>query len=928
MKFKCCDADQATPINGVARIPDSKNFSSIGVNIRALSVITSYPKSNKLNQVQCEGSICPCRAYSGITAGFLKSHEFAVRGIALIWAGHSRQRWAGAALLLACVAAGQGAAQTAVQATTVEAATPEAVAYDLAGNLYIALRNAHVIRRIDTFGFITTVAGTGQQGFGGDGGAATGALLDSPDGLAVDASGTLYISDSHNHRVRKVTNGIITTIAGTGVPGFSGDSGNATAAQLDLPTALSIDTSGSLYVADTDNHRIRKISAGVITTVAGSGEQGFGGDGQAAVAALLDSPAGVAVDPSRPGRFYIADTHNQRIRMVDVSGNISTVSGTGTPGFGGEGGSPTAALLANPRGLSVDTSGNLYIADSGNERIRAITSAAINTVAGDGEQGFAGDLGLATAAILDTPRAVAVNTGGLFAIADTHNQRVRAVNASIINTVAGVAPAMTEGLFLSGPVSGVFGTSAGKLTAMLSSPTGTASGSLVLNVAGHQAVTAPIVSNSASFDLGFLSGGLQALTVSYGGDTSNASIVSGVYLVSISAAAQTVTFPPLQTPVTYSPGLTATLAATASSGLPVTYTATGPATVSGSTLTYTGPGSVVVTATQAGSANYATASASQTVSVSPSPLAISSVSPNAVVLGTTGQQITVTGSGFTATSVIRFNGVAAATIVDSSTQLRATLPQQLATGSVAVTVYDASSQLSSSAAAITISAARATATLNVPPTSTSGQQPTVSLSLQTAYPVPISGFYTLTFVPSSTPAVDDPAIQFPNGSRTYPFTIAANATTGPTVPFQTGTVAGTVTVSFTLLASGVDVTPTTGQTAVVVIPGQAPTATSVSFTQSGPTVTVTVVGFSNVRNVASATFNFTPAAGTSLAVTSLTLPVTTIFNNWFGSAASDAFGSTFTYTQTFNLSDAGAKVQSINVTLTNSVGTSVAVSTP
>jgi hypothetical protein len=927
----------------------------------------------------------------------------------LIWAGHSRSRWAGASLLFACAVAGQGLAQTPVQATTVEAATPEAIAYDSAGNMYVALRNAHVVRRIDTLGFITTVAGTGQQGFGGDGAAATSALLDSPDGLAVDANGVIYLADTRNHRVRMVANGVITTIAGTGVAGFSGDSGNAAAAQLDLPTALSIDAAGNLYIADTNNQRIRKVSAGVITTVAGSGLQGFGGDGQPAVAAQLDSPAGVAVDPSNPGRFYISDTHNQRVRMVDGNGVITTVAGTGSLGFGGEGATPTTALLALPRGLSVTTSG-VYLADSNNQRIRLIVSGAINTVAGDGEQGFAGDLGAATAAVLDTPRAVSVSTGGLFAIADTHNQRVRTVNASVINTNAGVPQANTEGLLLSGPVSQTFGTSGGKLTALLSSPTGTATGSLVLNVAGRAATSAPIANNSASFDLGFLSGGLQSLTVSYAGNSSTAPIVSGVYLLNVSAAAQTITFPTLQSPVTYSPGLTAALAATASSGLPVTYTvtgpatvsgstltytgagsvtvtatqagnanynaassnqtvsvtaatqtitftplqtpvtyspgltgaltatassglpvtftATGPATVSGSTLTYTGSGTVVVTATQAGNANYTAVSASQTVSVSPSPLVISSVTPNTVVLGGTGQLITVTGSGFTATSVIRFNGVAATSVVDSTTQIHATLPQQLTPGSVPVTVFDPATQFSSAAIPITVSPAKATATLTVPATSTSGQQPMVGLALQTAYPVPINGVYTLMFTPSGTPPVDDPAIQFPNGMRSYPFTIAANATAGPSVPFQTGTIAGTVTVSFTLNAAGVDVTPTTGQTAVVVIPGQAPTASSVSFVQSGPTVTATVTGFSNVRNVASATFNFTPAPGTSLAVTSLTLPVTTIFNNWFSSAASDAFGSTFTYTQIFNLSDAGAKVQSISVTLTNSVGTSVSASTP
>ena len=831
---------------------------------------------------------------------------------------------------MACVAVGTGAAQqttAGVEATTVEAATPEAVAYDAAGNLYIALRNAHVVRKIDPFGLITTVAGSGQQGFGGDGGAATSALLDSPGGIAVDASGTLYISDTRNHRVRVVANGVITTIAGTGLAGFSGDNGNAVSAQLDLPTALSLDASGNLYIADTNNQRIRKVSAGIITTVAGSGQQGFGGDGQAAVAALLDSPTGVAVDPSSPGRFYISDTHNQRIRMVDVNGIITTTAGSGAFGFSGDGGAPATASFATPRGLSVDTLGKLYVADSSNQRIRTIASGAVNTVAGDGEQGFSGDTGAATSAILDTPRAVAIGAGGLFALADTHNQRVRAVAGSTINTVAGIAPAQTEGLFLSGPTSQTFGGSTGRLTAIFRSQTGSATGPLVLNVAGRPVTTAP-AGNSASFDLGFLSGGLQPLTVSYAGDSANAPIVSGVFLVNVLAAAQTITFPPLQTPVTYAPGLTVPLGATASSGLPVTYTVTGPATVSGATLTLTGSGSVTVTATQAGSANYAPVSLSQTITVTPSPLVISSVSPNAVTLGVTGQQITVAGTGFTPTTVIRFNGVAAASIVDSTNQIRATLPQPLTRDAIAVTVFDPASQFTSPAVALAVLAGKAVATLNVPTASTSGQQPSIGLTLGTAYPVAISGVYTLTFTPSGTLGVDDPAIQFPNGSRTYPFTIPANTTVVAPIQIQTGTVAGTLQVSFALSAAGTDVTPATGQSAVIAIPGQAPTATSVSFVQSGPTLTVTVVGFSNVRNVAQATFNFTAAPGTSLAVTTLTLPVTTIFNNWFASPASNAFGSLFTYTQVFNLSDAGAKVQSISVTLTNSVGASVPTSTP
>jgi sugar lactone lactonase YvrE len=307
-------------------------------------------------------------------------------------------------------------------ATAATLANPSAVAYDSNGNLYLADANNHVIREVSTSGVITTIAGTGIEGFSGDGAAATAAQLDTPTGVAVDASGNVYIADAHNHRIREVSNGNITTFAGTGTPGFGGDGGAATAALLSLPSGVAVDKSGNIYIADTNNHRIREITAGTINTIAGNGEELYAGDGAAATAAALDSPTGVAVDAS--GNVYIADRLNQRIRMVSA-GIITTLAGTSTAGFSGDGAAATAATLAKPSGVSVDATGNIYIADTDNQRIREVGSGAIATIEGSGAQGFGGDAGLSTAATLNSPRAVAPDALGNLSIADKLNQRIR-----------------------------------------------------------------------------------------------------------------------------------------------------------------------------------------------------------------------------------------------------------------------------------------------------------------------------------------------------------------------------------------------------------------------------------------------------------------------------------------------------------------------
>ena len=303
---------------------------------------------------------------------------------------------------------------------------PSGVAPDGAGNLYIADANNNRIRKVDAAGVISTVAGDGTRGFSGDGGAAVAAQLSRPYGVAPDGMGNLYIADATNHRIRKVDSaGVISTVAGDGTFGFGGDGGPAVAAQLASPSRVALDGSGNLYIADTNNHRIRKVdAAGVITTVAGDGTRGYGGDGGPAVAAQLYFPYGVA--PDGMGNLYIADTSNHRIRKVDASGMITTVAGDGTLGFGGDGGPAVAAQLSRPYGVAPDGTGNLYIADRNNHRIRKVDAAGvISTVAGDGTLGFGGDGGPAVLAQLYGPRGVALDEAGNLYIADNGNDRIR-----------------------------------------------------------------------------------------------------------------------------------------------------------------------------------------------------------------------------------------------------------------------------------------------------------------------------------------------------------------------------------------------------------------------------------------------------------------------------------------------------------------------
>jgi DNA-binding beta-propeller fold protein YncE len=310
------------------------------------------------------------------------------------------------------------------------------LAVDAAGSLYIADQGNNVIRKVTTDGIISTFAGTGQEGFSGDGGAAVTAGLAGPAGVAVDDAGNVLIADTGNAVVRRVdASGIITTIAGQpGKPGSSGDGGVAAGALLSGVCRL-LPVGRSLLVADTGNHRIRKIDErGRITRFAGNGESITSGDGGPAVAAGVPVPVGMAVDDD--GNVFVAQSDyrgdNARIRKIDPAGTITTYAGTGRNGFDGDGGLAILARFSDPTDVVFDSDGRLLISDYFNHRIRMVDDAGyVRTIVGVGHAGFGGNGGLADAAHINRPLGLAFNRAGDLFIADAENHRVRKVTAPI-----------------------------------------------------------------------------------------------------------------------------------------------------------------------------------------------------------------------------------------------------------------------------------------------------------------------------------------------------------------------------------------------------------------------------------------------------------------------------------------------------------------
>ncbi len=557
--------------------------------------------------------------------------------------------------------------QAGVPAQSVPLLLPSALAYDALGNLYLSETQRHMIRKVDTLGKITSVAGDSTQGFAGDGGPAVVAELNAPQGLAVDSSGNVFIADTGNNRIRRVdaATGSIATIAGSGLTGFGGDGGQATAASIDLPRAICLDSQGkNLYIADTRNHRIRRVDllTGIIVTVAGDGRQGFSGDGALATAASLDSPDSMALNPS--GDLYIADTRNQRVRQVAAgTGMITTVLGSGARVAGQQ---AAGSALALPRGLIADAQGNLYIAEAGNHRLLRMDAktGSVSVVAGSSTQGFSGDGAPAISASLDSPRAVAFSPNGLVTIADSGNQRVRQLMTTPapdtpLQTIAGLGATIPGVFSLSAPAVVAYGS--GTATAAFRSNTDASGEATFVEVGDGSTVvigTGAFVGNSATISLVGLAAGQHRIMATYTGDTTHAAAQTATALLTVTPLALKVT----PTPVTMIYGAQLPVLSGSVDGLLPQDAGRLAVSFTSSATSSTPVGAYAITAVLTGSAsaNYTlqTESADLVISQAASSLLLQNGSPDGSFTGTLLAQVNSSTSGIPSGAVVLVdNGV-------------------------------------------------------------------------------------------------------------------------------------------------------------------------------------------------------------------------------------------------------------------------------
>jgi sugar lactone lactonase YvrE len=411
---------------------------------------------------------------------------------------------------------------------------PSAMAYDSVGNLYFVDTNRNQVLESTLGGALVIVAGNGTQGFAGDGSAAVNAELNSPQGIAIGTDGTIYIADTGNQRIRAVAAGQISTFAGSGARGFAGDGSSALSAAFSQPAALAVDSADALLICDSLNHRVRKVASGVITTIAGNGVQGFAGDGGFASTAELDTPAGVAVGAD--GRVFIADSHNQRIRVIAADGTMQTLVGTGVGGYSGDGGAASTSKLFLPRGLAALPGGSLLVADSNNERVRAVNAqGTISTVVGSGVQGVSSEGTGNSVAMLNSPRAVSLSAFAEPAVADSANRMFRVVApSSSLYSPSGLISGRASSIALSVTSNAVYGQLGA--TAVVTGSIGTPQGNVQLMDGGSLTGQNTLSGGTAGFSSLGLSAGTHSLTATYLGDGLNPVATSSTASVSVAPA--------------------------------------------------------------------------------------------------------------------------------------------------------------------------------------------------------------------------------------------------------------------------------------------------------------------------------------------------------------------------------------------------------
>jgi uncharacterized repeat protein (TIGR01451 family) len=772
-------------------------------------------------------------------------------------------------------------------AISAQISSPASLGTDSSGILLIADTTNHRIRRIDSNGLISTLAGNGADPFADDIPAIFSRLA-SATGVAVDSSGNVLIADSTANRIRKVTpGGIISTFAGTGVFGSGGDGGPAASAQfrgvanvavdnagntfvmecaggirkispsgiittfsaadnwdfcqffadyysyIPTPEQMATDAQGNLYVPDLPHHRVRKITpSGVLLTIAGNGTAGFSGDGGPALAAQFNSPGSVAVDGA--GNLYIGDFGTPRIRKVDTFGQITTVAGTGTFGFSGDGGLATAARISVPTSVAVDGAGNLYFADFnfGGSRIRKVTAAGIiSTIAGDGNSGFQGDGGPATAARFSFTAALTTDVSGNIFVADTGNYRIRRIGfTDSIPTLTSLSPLL-----------------AGQNSMISITLTGSS------------------FSNPLTVDAGT---GISAINITVVSDT----LATATLIIS-----QDATLGPHGLSVKNSLG--------SSTQIPLTIVEPFPDLAISST--HSGNVGVGFKTT------YALEVKNKGGAPSGAPISIIDTLPvgfRFVSASGTDWSCSASGQTTTCTNSKPLNpgdSTALSLVVD----VNADAPSRV-THSPAVTI--SGDLIPSNNTALDLTTV-ATPTLFVQTNPVAGQQTTIEFALPAAFPEVISGNLVVTFVPDAVNPLDDPAIQLVTGGRQVDFTIPANTVDprfGPSMQpgpllFQPGTVAGTLTFSGTLRTGSIETPFSTTRT----IARQSPKIQGIKTTPSNNGLTAAIQLMSTTREVREMDVRFETGsalrlscdgvAGCSVLGLTFRFDTKTLFDNWF-----------------------------------------------
>ena len=778
-------------------------------------------------------------------------------------------------------------------ATNAQLNMPKSIALDGSGNLYIADSSNNVIRMVNaSTGVITTYAGNHTAGYSGDGAAATTATLNTPTGVAVDGAGNVYIADSLNNVIRKVdaVTGNISTWAGTGTQGYNGDNGPATSATMNSPQAIAFDFEGNGYISDANNNVIRKASSatGTIATIAGTGTAGYSGDSGAAVSAKLNLPQGLVLDSS--GNLYIADSQNQRIRKVDaLTGIISTIAGISSAGYTGDGGPAASASLSSPEDVELDPAGNLYIADSGNNVVRKISAltAVVSTAFGTGTASFSGDGGSASSATFHSPVFVVRSPGGNLYIDDSLNNRIRKIDLLDAPSLTLPVTAYAATSAASYQTVENSGTSSLTIASLVSSsPNFTLGGASPTCATTNQVVTA---GGSCLIGVEFTPSSLGAMngTITLNDNALNAGGSAQSFAVNGTAiqAVPTITFTVPNQTYGVSPF---TVSATSNSAGAITYSVvSGPATISGSTVTITGVGTVVLQASQAANGNYTAGTqnasftvlaaaptitftvSNQTYGVSPFTVSATSNSAGAITYSVVSGPATISGSTVTITGVgtVVLQAAQAANGNYTAGTQNASFTVSAAAPTITFTVSNQTfgvspftvSATSNSAGAITYSVVSGPATI-------SGSTVTITgvgtVALQAAQAA--NGNYTAgTQNASFTVSAAAPAITFTVSNQTYgvsPFTVSATSNSagvitytvvsGPaTISGSTVTItgAGTVVLQASEAANG-NYTAGTQNASFTV----SPAAPTITFTVSNQTYGVSPFAVSATSNSAGA----------------------------------------------------------------------------